>query len=276
MAVLLIALGIGASTAMFSLVAASVLRRSEFSDRLVYIWRFDKHDGELHTYLPPDVAAAGQASSLNHFAIYKPEWLIMDGPRAARRVYGFSIGANWFRVLDVGPAAGRAFSPEEFRAGTDVVILSDRFWRQMFAADPGVLGSRITLQGRPFTVIGILPRTFDYEQAELFTPMASHLAADNPGDYVRAFASLRDGVNLNRAQSEMDGLTAGLARTDPQDWRDWEIRLLTPDMALGAACGPTCAQAHRGIWLLFGAVGMVLLMACANVANLLLCPLRAR
>ena len=283
MAVVLIAMGIGASTSMFSLVAASVLERPQFSDRLVYIWRLDKRNGELHTYLPPDVTVAGQASGLDGFAIYEPQWLIMDGPRGAQRVYGFSVGANWFQSLDAAPAAGRGFLPEEYRSGSNVVILSEPFRRRVFARDAGVLGRRIILQGRPFTIVGILPPKFDYEQAELFTPMAAperaidtKQAAQFPGwgnsrgTYVRALATLRDGVNLVRAQSEMDGLAAGLARTDPQDWRDWEIRLLTPDMRLEAECGPTCTQAHRGIWLLFGAVGVVLLMACANVANLLL------
>ena len=270
MAVLLIGLGIGASTSMFSLVAASVLRRTQFSDRLVYIWRFEQHEGEMRERLPQDVLEIGdQARSLERFAPYRPQWLLMDGPQGPERVYGYSVGKDWFRALDVTPARGRDFlSEEEQRGRGDAVILTDGLWKRMFQADPRALGRRITMQGRVFTVVGILPATFDYDRAELFTPLMPEEKIDDGG--ILALANLRRGVDLARGQSEVDSIGASLVRRDPASWRGWEIRLLTPSMRLAWECGPTCEQAHRGIWLLFGAVGMVLLMACANVANLLL------
>jgi len=269
MAVVLIGLGIGASTSMFSLVAASVLRRPQFSDRLVYIWRFEKRQGEMHSRFLKDVLDIGnQARSLERFAAYRPQWLLVDGPEGPERVYGYSVGKDWFRALDVTPARGRGFLPEEERpGGGDVVILADGLWKRMFRGNPRALGSRITMQGRALTVVGILPATFDYDQAELFTPLMPEEQSDGG---LMALANLHGGVELARAQSEVASIGAGLARRDPENWRSWEIRLVTPSMRLFWECGPTCEQAHRGIWLLFGAVGMILLMACANVANLLL------
>ena len=269
MAIVLVGLGVGASTSMFSLVAASVLRRPQFADRLIYIWRFDKRQGEMHTRFLKDVLDIGsQARSLDRFAAYKPQWLLMDGPQGPERVYGYSVGRDWFRALDVTPARGRDFLPEEERpGGGDVVILTDGLWKRMFHGNPQALGSRITAQSGVFTVVGILPATFDYDQAELFTPL---MPEEQPDGSLMALANLGRGVELARAQSEVDSIGAGLARRDPENWRSWEIRLVTPLMRLAWECGPTCEQAHRGIWLLFGAVGMILLMACANVANLLL------
>jgi predicted permease len=270
MAIVLVGLGVGASTSMFSLVAASVLRRPQFSDRLIYIWRFEKRAGEMRERLPQDVLEIGdQARSIERFAAYRAEWFIIDGPRGPERVYGYSVAKDWFRALDVTPARGREFLPEEEQRGRgDVVILTDALWRRLFHADPSALGSRITVQGRSFTVVGILPATFDFDRTELFTPL---MPDDKTHDAViSAIANLGRGIDLARAQSEVDSIAAGLKRRDPERWRDWDIRLVTPEMRLPWECGPTCEQAHRGIWLLFGAVGMILLMACANVANLLL------
>jgi predicted permease len=269
MAIVLVGLGVGASTSMFSLVAASVLRRPQFSDRLVYIWRLEKHEGEMRERLPQDVLEVGdQARSLERFAAYRAEWFIIDGPRGPERVYSYSVGKDWFRALDVTPARGRDFLPEEEQRGRgDVAILTDGLWKRMFHADPHTLGSRIAVQGRPFTVVGILPATFDFDRTELFVPLTPEQSNDAG---ILAVADLRSGIDLARAQSEVDSIAAGLKRRDPERWRDWDIRLVTPEMRLPWECGPTCEQAHRGIWLLFGAVGLVLLMACANVANLLL------
>ena len=269
MAVVLIGLGIGASTSMFSLVAASVLRRPQFSGRLVHIWRFEKRQEEFRTRLPQSaLAVADRARSLERFAAYRPEWFLINGPQGSERVYGYTVGANWLPALHISPTWGRDFLPEEEQPGrADVVILTDGLWKRMFHANPGAVGSRIRVCGRAFTIVGILPANFDFDRAELFTPLTAE-KSNEPGIF--ALANLRPGIDLARAQSEVDSIAAGLARGDPQNWGDWGIRILTPEMRLSWECGPTCVQAHRGIWLLFGAVGMVLLMACANVANLLL------
>jgi predicted permease len=270
MAVLLIGLGIGASTSMFSLVAASVLRRSPFSERLVYLWRIDKLQNEPQERLPLDVLdVGGQSRGLENFAAYRPDWFLVNGPSGSERAYGYYVTANWLSALGVVPARGRNFLPEEERAGRDdAVIVSDALWTRMFNRSPSALGSRIRVQSRVCTVVGILSATFEFDRAELFTPFLPQHATGDPGFF--ALANLRSGINLARAQSEVDSIVAGLAQRLPEYWKNSGIELVTPDMRVSYSCGPTCIQAHRGIWLLFGAVGMVLLMACANVANLLL------
>jgi putative ABC transport system permease protein len=270
MAVLLIGLGIGASTSMFSLVAASVLRRSPFSERLVYLWRIDKLQNEPQERLPLDVLdVGGQSRGLENFAAYRPDWFLVNGPSGSERAYGYYVTANWLSALGVVPARGRNFLPEEERAGRDdAVIVSDALWTRMFNRSPSALGSRIRVQSRVCTVVGILSATFEFDRAELFTPFLPQHATEDPGFF--ALANLRSGINLARAQSEVDSIVAGLAQRLPEYWKNSGIELVTPDMRVSYSCGPTCIQAHRGIWLLFGAVGMVLLMACANVANLLL------
>jgi len=267
MAVLLIALGIGASTSMFSLVAASVLKRAPFSDRLVYLWRFEKPQGEFHSRLPLDVIEIrDQSRSIEQFAAYRPEWFLVNG---TERVYGYYVEANWLTALGATPARGRNFLPEEEQSGrSDVAILTDTLWKRMFNGKPNVVGSRIRVQDRAWTIIGILPAGFDFDKAELFAPLVVDGPTQDP--WLFALANLRPGISVEGAQGELDSTFAGLARRDPTNWRNSRLELVTPAMQIAYGCGPTCMQAHEGIWLLFGAVGMVTLMACANVANLLL------
>ena len=270
MAVLLIGLGIGASTSMFSLVAASVLNRPSFSDRLVYLWRIDKLQNEPHSRLPLDVLdIGGQSRSLERFAAYRPEWFLINEPTGSERVGGYYVQANWLSALGIVPAQGRNFLPEEERAGRgDVVILSDALWKRLFNGNPSALGSRINVQTRICTIVGILPASFDFDRAALFAPFLPEHAAVDTGFF--ALANLHADNSLAQAQSEVNSIVEGLAQRDPEKWKNSGVELVTPAMRTSQFCGPTCIQAHRGIWLLFGAVGMVLLMACANVANLLL------
>ncbi|PYT21352.1 MAG: hypothetical protein DMG57_38945 [Acidobacteria bacterium] len=277
MAVLLIGLGIGASTSMFSLVTASILRRAPYSDRLIYLWRVDKPQGGGNLRLPRGVLDIhDQSRSLERFAAYRGEWFLVNGPSGSERVGGYYVQPNWLTALGTVPARGRNFLPEEERSGrSDVVILSDALWKRMFNGNPSALGSRISVQARTSTIIGILPATFgvgttpfDFDKAELFAPFLPDHATEDTG--VFALANLRPAVSLVRAQSEIDSIVAGMAQRDPANWKNSSIELVTPTMQTRHFCGPTCVQAHRGIWLLFGAVGIVLLMACANVANLLL------
>jgi predicted permease len=270
MAVVLIGLGIGASTSMFSLVAASVLRQPSFehSDRLVYLWK--KTQREFHERLPADVLEIrDQSRTLERFAAYRLDWFLVGGRNGPERLYGHYVAANWLNALGASPARGRNFLPEEERPGRgDVAILSDKLWKRMFNGNESALGSRLTVHGRAFTIIGILPATFDFGRAELFVPLVPGQEAYDPELF--AMANLRPGISLARAQSDVDSVVADLAQRDPTNWKDSKVELVTPAMQASYYCGPTCSQAHRGIWLLFGAVGMVMLMACGNVANLLL------
>jgi len=270
MAVVLIGLGIGASTSMFSLVTASVLWRSRFSDRLVYLWRYDQPQKDFHARLPLTVLQIrNQSSSLERLAAYRYEEFLVNGLNGPARVDGNLVTANLLDALGVTVARGRSFLPEEERPGrSDVVILTNALWQQMFHGDASAVGSQISVQGRIATVVGILPSTFEFEGTQMFAPFVPE---QEPRDATARFlANLRPGIHAARAQSEIDSIVAGLARFDPANWKDRSIRLLTPEMQRSYDCGPTCGQRHQGIWLLFGAVGMILLMACANVANLLL------
>src|SRR5439155_18897287 len=137
------------------------------------------------------------------FATCRPEWFLVNEPNESERVSGYYVAANWLTALSTVPARGRNFLPDEERPGRgDVVILSDALWKRMFNGNPAALGSRITVQARTCTIIGILPATFDFDQAQLFAPFLPDHATQDPGFF--ALANLRSVILLARAYSEVD------------------------------------------------------------------------
>jgi predicted permease len=274
-AVLLLGLGIGASTGIFSLLMATIFQRDasyESSGRLVYFWRRDKAGGDFSTYMPyGDLMAVREHSrSLERLAVYRGGVWALNAPGGPEKERGYYVSSNWLSALDTQPALGRNFLPEEEQPGRgDVVILTDALWRRLFGANPNIIGSRFHIEERAFTVVGVLPARFDFNGAAMFAPL---VADERTRASMRcyALANLRGGVSLAQGQTEMDAVVQGIERRGPTDRGTWGIQLAAPPMHRAYQCGPTCEQQHRGIWLLFAAVGMVMLMACANVANLLL------
>ena len=277
-AVVTLALGIGSNTAMFSVVHAVLLRPLPYADpdRLVAV--YNRMDGNPELALSdPEYLDYSERSRTLTLAVVAAGAMNLTGDAIeSERVLGASVSANTFDVLGVRPAAGRAFRPEEAVAGAPpVVILSDRLWRRRYAADPAIVGRTIAVDGDRRMVVGIMPERFALP-VEFGSDQAVSLLVPQPfdpstprtrrgGHYLAAVARLKPGVTLDAASADMAGVIAGLKREYPEQHTqpNWGILLrpLRTDLL-----GPS-----RPIVLtLLAAVGLVLLMTCANVANLLL------
>jgi putative ABC transport system permease protein len=274
-AVATLALGIGANGAIFSVVNAVLLRPLPFEDadrlvRLSQIWK-----GKPSVYSPQnflDVQAS--AHSFESLAVYAGSGVTLTGRGAAASLTGSEVSTSFFDVLRVRPAYGRAFETGENEPGhTKVVVLGDRLWRERFAADPGVVGQTVQLDREPFTVVGVAPAGFAFPAgAELWKPIeydARFRSQSRGAWYLGAIGRLAPGVSVNQARGEVATIHQRLAREFPD-----------ADEGVGATVDSLqesmVGGSRRALLVLLGAVGLVLLIACVNVANLLLARVAAR
>ncbi|HKQ90358.1 MAG TPA: ABC transporter permease [Blastocatellia bacterium] len=268
-AVLTLALGIGANTAIFSLVNAVLLRPLPFaeSERLVWTWG-EFSGGNRASTSPPDfLDYRAQNRSFEELAAMLFRSFNLTGSGDPDRVVGSMVTANFFQALGVKLVQGRAFLPEEERSGpAQVAIIGQGLWRRRFDGDPQIIGKTITLDGRSHIVVGVAPdATRVLQEAEIWTP----LTFDDPEMKVRRFHFLRAigrvkrGVTLQQAQADIDAVAAGLEKLYPESNKDWRLRLVPMREYL-------VGETRRPLYVLLGAVGLVLLIACANVANLTL------
>ncbi len=273
-AVLTLALGIGANTAIFSVINALMLQPPHFADaeHVVALWRTptDKRVEGYVSYLAlQDWRAQGQ--SFEAMAGYKPQGytLLTDGQ--AERVFGLRVTSNFLALLKVGLWRGRDFQPEEEKRGAPgVVIVSHRYWQNRLGGSETVLGQQLTLNGGAFTVIGVLPPEFEFPLAANNTELLTTIAReggnlDERGAQVlMGLGRLKPGVSFAQAQTELTNLAANLTRQYPQHNRD-VTTFLTPiaEQLVGG-------EVRRALWVLLGAVVFLLLIACTNVTNLLL------
>src|SRR5262245_9695693 len=268
-AVLTLALGIGANTAIFSLVNTVLLRPLPFAEpeRLVWTWG-EFSGGNRAATSPPDfIDYRAQNQGFEELAAMGFGSFNLSGIGESERVVGRRVTANFFQALGVKPVQGRSFTPEEEQSGRgQVAIISNGLWRSRFAADPGIIGKTILLDGRSHTVIGVAPEeTRLLEEVEIWTP----LTFDIPEMKIRRFHSLRaigrlkPGVTLQHAQSEIDAIAIRLEKLYPESNKDWRMRLVPMREFL-------VGETRRPLYVLLGAVGLVLLIASANVANLTL------
>ena len=275
-AVITLSLGIGATTAIFSVVQAVLLRPLEYdgADRLLKIRGFDRKEGTISNLSPADfldferdaqtVAQAGANGFVGLFTIG-------GGQGEAERVGGVNVTAGFFPTLRVQPALGRVFRLEDDTPDAAMtVILSDGFWRRRFGADPSIVGKAITVNARPATVVGVLPASYRHLEvnperaAEVFIPYGFNPAqANRGGHFIRGIARLKDGVTVQQASAEFDGIAARLERDFPTSNTDQGV-VVTPLL------DSMVSDSRPVLLLLSAAVGLVLLVACANVANLLL------
>jgi predicted permease len=271
-AVITLALGIGANTAIFSVVDGVLIHPLPFkdSDRLVVIWQRVPHVGpdELST---PDFVAWKQQTFMPIAATTQESFNIGEGDRT-EHVPARAISANFFSLLAVKPIIGRTFLREEDRPNSrKVVILSYGLWQRDFSGDRGVLGKVLELSGQPFTVIGVMPRNFTsgLELGEqLWVPLDSDptftaTRHSNSVHWLGVIGRLRKGATLSGARAAMTVLAGSLGKEYPQT-----------DVRLGVDVDPLAdyvvGSVRPALLILFVAVGLVLLIACANVANLLL------
>ena len=268
-AVLTLALAIGANSAVFTVVDSVLLQPLPFRDpgRLYAVSYLPTN---LPFELPPGLDDRLYLEYRRHdlrferVTGYQRQELTLSGVGDATRVPGARASATFFAVLGVQPAVGRGFTPEEDEAGNDrVVILSDLLWRTRFNGDRGVLGTTIVLDGIPHIVIGIMPRGFTFPAAsQLWTPLALRLDPGNSFIFP-VVGRLRTDATPEQAKSEL----VAIARAMPADPR---AAGLTPAAAIIPLQDTVTGKAQASLYILAGAVAFVLLIACANVANLLL------
>src|SRR5256714_6702964 len=268
-AVIPLALGIGANSAIFSTINALLVSPLPFpgQERVVAIWdkapsRGVQHnEGAMANYL--DWRA--QNNSFDHLALERWWSTNLTGADTPERIQGFLVTANFLDVVGVKPIRGRNFSEEENQPGKDTVaIIANSLWQRRFGSDPAIVNKTITTNGIARTVIGVLPEGFNYPKgAEIYSPIAMtpDLIASRGNHAYYVIGRLKDGVTLQSAQADIDTITGRLATQYPET-----------NVGLGATVYPIVADTTRvystAMWIMMAAVGFVLLIACANVANL--------
>ena len=278
-AVVTLALGIGANTAIFSVVNAVLIRPLPFGEpeRLVWLWGSTPNGHRRAAVSPLDFTDfRAQNQSFEHLAaaIGVPVSFILTGSGEAERMRAGVVTGNYFAALGVQPALGRTFQVENEQSGRErVVVLSHSLWQQRFGADPAIVGRKLTLDNKSFEVLGVMPAGFRFpEDAELWAPMSFDLAPEmrqRKAHFLRPVGKLKAGVTLAQAQAEIDRIAGQLAAQYPDSNKGWSMFLVPLRERLTGNIRPT-------LLLLLGAVGFVLLIACANVANLLLVRAAAR
>ena len=275
-AVLSLALGIGANTAVFSIVNAALLRALPYHEpeRIVLLWGDDRTRAEHRDQVSAtDVADWGaQSHSFAALSTYAGWRALVAGDGETERIAAAQVGDGYFDVMQGRALLGRTFLPEEQQDGKDfVVVLSYGLWQRRYGGDAGVVGKAITLNGRPYTIVGVMPADFQSlpkglldAPAELYRPVAEPPDETQRGSrHLRAIARLKPGVTLAEAQSEMTVIASRLEQQHPHANTNYGVRVtpLREDLV---------GDLRPALLMLFGAVGFVLLIACANVGNLLL------
>jgi predicted permease len=284
LALVSLALGIGANAAIFSLVDTVLLRPLpvERPDRLVQVYGTLRNGADYTIQSYPnykDYRDRGGAV-LAGLVAYRFAPMSLSHGGANERVWGYLVSGNYFDVLGVRPALGRGFLPEEDKTpgSHPVAVLGYGCWQKRFGSDPSVVGRTVLLNGRQFTVVGVAPKGFIGTEVayapELFVPMMMAYEVE-PGsewldartsDNIFAVGRLKDGVTTGQAEAALQAITLELAKEHPADNEGRGVRLMTPGLFI-----PDIRNAVVGFaGVLMGVVGLVLLLACVNLANLLL------
>ena len=276
-----LALGIGANSAIFSIVNAVVLRPLPYDrdGRVVVVWGDLKRPGanEIPASAGEYVDYRNRSHAFDHIAAYDTDGFNLTGDGRPERVEGALVTPSLFPLIGVSAAVGRAFVADEERPGRDqVVVLSDSLWTRRFKRDPSIAGRTIAVDGKPFLVAGVMPRGFHFPDAttEIWKPIlldADALSDNNRGSHgYMVLASIKKGLTIGQAQGDLNAVAGGFKREHPGNYRNGFAVTLRPwrDEIVGST--------DRPLLLLLGAVGLVLLIGCANVANLLLARSAAR
>lgn len=286
-AVLALALGIGANTAIFSVVSAVLLRPLPFPEpeRLVAVWENDtRRPSNSPTSYPNFEDWRARNAVFERLAVSRAnDFTLTERGREAVHVQGAIVTADLFPLLRVNPALGRAFLPGEDEPGSRVAILSHGLWQKRFNSEKEALGRTVTVDGQPHQIVGVMPAGFRFpgqnEPVELWTTIAQHrekqpgsdetIAGQRGNHYLQAVARLKPGVSVEQAQANLNAIAAALAAQypDSNSFHDTKIVPMLADLT---------AEVKPALLILLGAAGCVLLIACVNVANLLLARASAR
>jgi putative ABC transport system permease protein len=272
-AVLTLALGIGANTAIFSFVNFWLIHPVSFpnQDRLVVLFETDKKTGSQSSVAPADwLDWRAKSQMFDELGAAAFNTYNLTGAEEPQQLAGYQVSANFFRTLGTKPALGRDFSESETQAGQDhVAILSHELWRDRFSSDPNVLGRTIMLDDTPTTIIGVTPERFQYIPmglAQVFTPLtltpAQRIARDSR--FLRPVGRLKAGVSVASATSVMTGLQSSLEKEYPATNAGRGVIVKTLADEIERQSGNSALQ------ICFAIVFFVLLMACSNVANLIM------
>lgn len=272
-AILTLGLGIGANTAVFSALEGVVLRPLPYQqpDRLALVLLYNRNLKYATEVSYPDFLDwRRDAGSFEQMAAYMPSGFDLTGPGLPRHLSGYEVSSNFFSTFGVKLAAGASFSPDSNHVGgMAAAVITDRLWREVFESNPAVIGQHIILNGIGFTVTGVLPPEFRFEDnsADVYTPIARvdafHFFADRTVHSVLCLARLRPGVDMDQARERMNALQEHIDELNPTTEKGQGAYILPLKQAIVGDTGGT-------IVLLFAAVSLVLLIACANVTSLLL------
>ena len=278
-AVLVLALGIGANSVIFSVVNAVLLRSLPFpnADRIILVF-----ESNLQRQSKEGVAAANfldwkdQNQVFESLAAYREESFSLTGANGPERVSGLVTTASLFPVMGVRPRLGRVFQPDEDSlGGARVAVISQSLWQRRFGSDPNIIGQKLTASSEPLAIIGVMPAQFRFPaEADLWIPprrvVPEHvltptvnMSSNRDSHYLSAIGRLKPNVTLQQASADMDAVASRIEEENPNDNMGRGVSLVTlRELAVG--------NIRPTLLVLFGAVGFVLLIACANVANLLL------
>ena len=272
-AILVLALGIGASTAMFSVVSAVLLRPLPYKDpdRLLNLWETNlkSKTSQMADSYGDFLDWRAQNHVFEGIAVHNDAAFTLVGPNGPVRVEGPFVSTNLFNVLGVKPALGRGFLPNEDEPGHSVVIISHDLWQRSFSSDPRALGQSIQLDHSTYTIVGVMPAGFQFPiqptPIEVWVALGGlpDLPTGRVSHFLEAVARLRPSVTLEQARAEMATIAARLASQYPDTNSNVGVKLVPAHEQLVGKVQPV-------VLMLFGAVILVLLIACGNVANLLL------
>src|SRR5574341_1281736 len=276
-AALSLALGIGANSAIFSVVNAVLLRPPPYyePERLVMLWSTHLPTGRRTNPVSPADFTEWQAQNhvFEQIATSRDALYNLTGRGEPEQILGYRFSANFFQVLGAQPALGRTFLPEEDRpVGERVAILGHRLWQRLATRDKGIIGQALNLNGESYTVIGVMPPGFEHPRgAEVWTPLALDPGqlANRELRFLRLVARLRPGVTIEQAQAEMEAIARRQEQEHPKTNAGWRVNVVSlRQHYLG--------EIRPALFALSCAVGFVLLVACANVSTLLLSRSAAR
>ena len=275
--VLTLALAIGANTAVFSVVNSVLLAPLPFPDpdRVVTLREMSRAGEPSNTSFTTYTDWKLRSNTFEEIAALRSWGPTLTGDTGAERLTGLRVSESFFRVLGVSPAIGRSFLHEEDRsAGTPAVILSHGFWQRRFGGDPDVLDTAITMNGIAYTVVGVMPADFSAlvseqaygSQADVWAPLAYDLSDSSSCRscrHIRVLGRIQTDATLDEARADIEAITLTLSNDFPDDYSTGGSFVIPLYEEL-------VRNSRGSLWVLFGAVGFVLLVACANVGNLLL------